>query len=73
MPVQVTYRFDEYPIKNEGFIMFETFSPYNYTGIRFRRSGRIPPERIIRSGRKWNSPEILCLSCYLQLSLRKIR
>ena len=71
MPVLVTSRFDEDPIKNECATVQTPFSHYKSMGIFLDAQGHLTLKGVVRSGQNSNSSEILCHSS-LPASLTKI-
>ena len=71
MPVLVTSKFDEDPIKHEHASLETPFSHYKYMGNFLDAQGHLTPKGGVRSGRNSNSSEILYLSS-LPVSLTKI-
>ena len=72
MPVLVTSKFDEDPIKNECASLEPPFSHYKSMGNFVHAQGHLTPNAMVRSGQNSNSSEILCLSL-LHVSLTMIR
>ena len=62
MPVLITSKFDEGPIKNERASMETPFSPLQVYGKFVDAQGYLTPKGVVRSGRNSNSSEIFCLS-----------
>ena len=64
MPILVTSKFDEDPIKNECASLKTPFSHYKYGDFKDAQS-HLTPKGVVRSGRNSNRSEILCLSSLL--------
>ena len=62
MSVLVTSNFGDDSIKNERASMETAFSHYKSMGTFLDTQGRLTPWSVVRSGRKSNSSEILCMS-----------
>ena len=71
MPVLVASNFDDDSVKHERASMESPFSHYKYMGNIFDAQGQLTPYSVVRSGRNWNSCEILGMSS-LPASLKRI-
>ena len=62
MPVLVTSKFEEDPIKNERASLETPFSHYKSMGKFSDAQGQLTPLSVVQSGRNSYSSEILCMS-----------
>ena len=73
MAVLVSCRFDDDQIKKMKVLLFpQHFLHYKSMGNIFGAQGQVTPKRMVRSGPKSNSSEMLCLS-WLPASEKKIQ